>query len=259
MKRLTIGLRTCVTIMAAASCALAVPASAQSVDSVLRAENNRLDRQVQSQVRIDRIVSQTRSVTDEYRNVTKETDGLTIYNQMLKAQTDRQAQKLAEIEVSMERATVVNRQILPLITRMVDGLEKSIALDTPFLMDERTGRVASLKDLLDEPDVSTAEKFRKAMEAYSIEIDFGRTIESYKEIIDVDGVGTIEAQFLRIGRISLLFQNADGSITGRWNADTKSYEIANQYRAEVSKGLAVAAKQIAPELLLLPVSGPESN
>ncbi|MEM9323961.1 MAG: DUF3450 family protein, partial [Pseudomonadota bacterium] len=114
MKRLTSGARVCVLL--AAMTALAAPAAAQSVDSVINAENTRLQRQVQSQTRIDRIVSQTRSITDEFRAVNKEIDGLNIYNQLLEAQVARQQQKLDEIESSMSRATMINRQVLPLIT-----------------------------------------------------------------------------------------------------------------------------------------------
>ncbi|MEM9172825.1 MAG: DUF3450 domain-containing protein [Pseudomonadota bacterium] len=243
---------------AVALCMASAPSVSQSVDSVLRAESSRLNRQVQSQQRIDRIVEQTRSITDQYRAVNKEIDGLNIYNQLLTAQVDRQGQKLAEIETSMQNATVVNRQILPLITRMVAGLEQSISLDMPFLMAERTQRVADLKGIMDDPDVSTAEKFRKAIEAYQIEVDFGRTIESYEDVIEIDGQ-TIAAKFLRIGRIALLFQNDDGSITGRFDPSTRQPVIDNSLRAEVQKGLAVATKQIAPELLLLPVSGPAGD
>ncbi len=255
MKRLISGARGCVLLAAAA--VLSAPATAQSVDSVISAENTRLQRQVQSQVRVDRIVSQTRSITDEFRSVNKEIDGLKIYNEVLGSQVARQEQKLAEIEASMSRATVINRQVLPLIQRMTAALKESVALDIPFLMSERTERVENLEVLLDDPDVSAAEKFRKAMEAYQIEIDYGRTIESYTDLVNIDG-SEFEVDFLRIGRIALLFQNADGSMTGWYNPTTKQFEINNDYRVEVEKGLAVATKQIAPELIKIPVSGPEA-
>lgn len=255
MKRLISGARGCVLLAAAA--AMSAPAAAQSVDSVLSAENTRLQRQVQAQTRIDRIVSQTRSITDEFRSVNKEIDGLNIYNEVLAAQVARQEQKLAEIEASMDRATVINRQVLPLIKRMTAALKQSVALDIPFLMSERNERVERLEMLLDDPDVSAAEKFRKAMEAYQIEIDYGRTIESYTDLVNIDG-NEFEVDFLRIGRIALLFQNADGSLTGWYNPTTKAFEINNDYRVEVEKGLAVATKQIAPELIKIPVQGPEA-
>ncbi|MEM7764314.1 MAG: DUF3450 domain-containing protein [Pseudomonadota bacterium] len=258
MKPSKTGARISVIMTTALAFCLGSAASAQSVDSVLRAESNRLDRQVQSQTRIDRIVSQTRSVTDEFRAVNKEIDGLKIYNQLLQAQVDRQNQKLSEIEVSMQNATAINRQILPLITRMSAGLKRSIELDIPFLLDERQGRLATLNALMTDPDVSAAEKFRKAMEAYQIEVDYGRTIEAYSDILEVDGK-TLDVQFLRLGRVALLFQTSDGGVTGRYNPETRQFEIANEYRAEVTKGLQVATKKIAPELLLVPVNAGESN
>ncbi|MFK8053545.1 MAG: DUF3450 domain-containing protein [Woeseiaceae bacterium] len=258
MKPFKTGARASVIMTTVAALLLSSGASAQSVDSVLRAESKRLDRQVQSQTRIDRIVSQTRSVTDEFRAVNKEIDGLKIYNQLLQAQVDRQTQKLAEIDESMQNATAINRQILPLITRMSEGLKQSVALDIPFLLDERETRIANLDALMSDPGVSAAEKFRKAMEAYSIEVDYGRTIEAYADIIQI-GDKTLEVQFLRLGRVALLFQTADGETTGRYNPETKQYEIANEYRAEVTKGLQVATKKIAPELLLVPVTSGGAN
>lgn len=253
MNPFDIGKRASVVMTALAAVVLSAPLSAQSVDSVLRAETNRLDRQVQSQQRVERIVSQTRSITDEYRAVTKETDGLNIYNQLLQAQVDSQLAQIAQIENSMERATVVNRQILPLITRMIARLEELIALDTPFLESERADRLANLKTLIDDPGVSTAEKFRKALEAYQIEVDYGRTIESYEGMIELGGE-TVKVDFLRLGRVALLFQSPDQSVTGRYNPVSKAFEVDNSYRAEVLKGLQVAKQQIAPELLLVPVT-----
>ena len=255
MKRLISGARGCVLLAAIA--AMSAPVAAQSVDSVLRAEEDRLQRQVQSQTRIDRIVSQTRSITDEFRAVNKEIDGLKIYNQLLEAQVARQDQKLAEIESSMDRATAINRQVLPLITRMTSALKESVALDLPFLMGERTKRIETLESLMDDPGVSAAEKFRKTMEAYQIEIDYGRTIEAYTDLVEIDG-DQFEVDFLRIGRIALLFQNADGSMTGWFNPTTKQFEINNDLRVGVEQGLAVATKQIAPELVMIPVHGPEA-
>ena len=253
MRPFEIGKRASVVVASVAGLVLTATVFPQSVDSVLRAENNRLERQVQSQQRVERIVSQTRTITDEYRAVTKETDGLNIYNQLLQAQVDSQLQQLAQIENSMERALVVNRQILPLLTRMNDRLGELIALDTPFLAEERSNRLETLKSIIDAPNVSTAEKFRKALDAYAIEVSYGRDLSFYEGVIDI-GDQTLKVDFLRIGRIALLFQTPDQSVTGRYNPTSRAFEIDNSYRAEVKKGLEVAKQQIAPELLLVPVT-----
>lgn len=231
-------------------------AVAQNVDSVLRAEQQRLAQNREAQQRIDRVVQQTRSLVDDYKAVTKEIDGLKIYNRLMEAQTEKQQSRLDEINESLDKANVINRQIYPLMERMIEGLEQFVALDIPFLMDERTERIQTLKDLMDEPNVSVAEKFRKVMEAFQIENEYGRTIESYTDTLEIDG-GVREVEFLRIGRVALLFQSADGSMTGVWDQESNSWDMSDEHRNEVKKGLRVANELIAPELLLLPVPAPE--
>jgi hypothetical protein len=106
--------------------------------------------------------------------------------------------------------------------------------------------------------VSVAEKFRKVMEAYQIEMDYGSSNEYYVQSLEIDG-SVREYNMLRIGRIGLYFQSDDTSITGWWNAELGAYEIlGNEHRNEVRKGIRVARQLIAPELVLLPVPAPES-
>ncbi len=231
-------------------------AVAQTVDSVLRAEQQRLAQNREAQQRIDRVVQQTRGLVDDYKAVTKEIDGLKIYNRLMEAQTNKQQVRLDEITESLDKANVINRQIYPLMERMIEGLEQFVQLDIPFLLEERTQRIETLSDLMDEPNVSVAEKFRKVMEAFQIENEFGRTIESYTDTIEIDG-GVREVEFLRIGRIALLFQSADGSMTGVWDQEANSWSMSDEHRNEVKKGLRIANELIAPELVLLPVPAPE--
>ena len=42
--------------------------------------------------------------------------------------------------------------------------------------DERRQRAANLKNLLDQPDVSVAEKYRRVMEAYQVETEYGHVL-----------------------------------------------------------------------------------
>ena len=226
---------------------------AQSVDQVLQAELRRLNLAQQSQERINNIVEGTRSLEDQYRAINKEIDGLKVYNRLMVAQTEGQQAVLADIGLSMDQVDVINRQIFPLMERMIDGLEQSIALDIPFLMKERTDRLDGLKDIMERSDVSVAEKFRKVMEAYQIENDYGSTIETYKETLTLDDGTTRDYNMLRIGRVGLYFQSEDSNITGRWDNDARAYVLDNGARNEVRKGLRIANQLIAPELLLLPV------
>ena len=226
---------------------------AQSVDQVLQAELRRLNLAQQSQERINDIVEGTRSLEDQYRAINKEIDGLRVYNRLMVAQTEGQQAVLADIGLSMDQVDVINRQIFPLMERMIDGLEQSINLDVPFLMAERTDRLNGLKEIMERSDVSVAEKFRKVMEAYQIENDYGGTIERYKETLTLDDGTTRDYNMLRIGRIGLYFQSEDTNITGRWDNEARAFVLDNGARNEVRKGLRIANQLIAPELLLLPV------
>ena len=226
---------------------------AQTVDDVLNADQRRLELAQASQERINEVVEGTRSLTDQYRAINKEIEGLQVYNRLMSAQVEGQQATLADIELSMDQVDVINRQIFPLMTRMIDGLEQSIALDIPFLQSERTNRVESLKEIMERSDVSVAEKFRKVMEAYQIEMDYGSSAEWYKESLDIDGA-LRDYNMLRIGRVGLYFQSDDSQITGHYNQETRQYElIDSENRSEIRKGLRMARQLIAPELLLLPI------
>lgn len=227
---------------------------AQTVDQVLQADLRRLSLAQASQERINSVVEGTRSLSDQYRAVNKEIDGLKVYNRLMTAQTNGQEATLADISLSMDQVDVINRQIFPLMERMIDGLEQSIALDIPFLMEERTKRLDTLKEIMERSDVSVAEKFRKVMEAYQIENDYGSSSETYRQSLDIPGEGVRDYNMLRIGRIGLYFQSDDSRITGAWDPDAGAYVIlGNEHRNEIKKGIRMAKDLIAPELLLLPV------
>ena len=227
----------------------------QSVDQVLKAEDHRLQLAQESQERINKVVDATRSLEDDYRAINKEIDGLKVYNRLMKAQVDGQAATLQDISLSMDQVDVINRQIFPLMERMIDGLEQSIKLDVPFLMDERTKRIDDLKAIMERSDVSVAEKFRKVLEAYQIENDYGSSGEYYTQSLTLDGA-TRSYNMLRIGRVALFFQSDDYKITGRWDNDKRQWVIDNSARNEVRKGLRMAKQLIAPELIVVPVHAP---
>ena len=179
------------------------------------------------------------------------------YNTLLQRQIDNQEAEKTALNESIKNVALIERQIIPLMTRMLDGLEVFIALDTPFLLKERTERIERLRGMMERSDVSAAEKFRRVIEAYQIENDYGRTIEAYKATVEIDGV-TQEADFLRIGRVSLAYQTVGGGTTGAWDKETGQYVKLDdaEFKNQVMHGIKVARKQVAPDLLIVPVAAP---
>lgn len=259
MKRCKSSSRKIVTaVIATAVVGLAGSVFAQSVDDVLKADQRRINLAQASQERINAVVDKKRSLEDQYRGVYKEIDGLRVYNRLMTAQTNGQKATLEDIALSMDQVDVINRQIFPLMEKMIDGLEQSIALDIPFLSRERSNRIDTLHGIMERSDVTVAEKFRKVMEAYQIENDYGSSSEWYLEELEIGGT-LREYKMLRIGRIGLYFQSDDTRITGWWNRETHQYEeIGSVNRNEIRKGLRIARQLVAPELVLIPLPAPET-
>ena len=228
---------------------------AQSVDQILQAEDRRLNLAQQSQERINTIVEGTRSLEDQYRAINKEIDGLKVYNRLMSAQTRGQQAVLEDIALSMDQVDVINRQIFPMMERMIDGLGQSVNLDVPFLMEERTERVENLRDIMERSDVSVAEKFRKVMEAFQIENDYGASSEWYTQSLTLDDA-TRSYNILRIGRIGLYFQSDDAKITGRWDNSARQWVMDDSSRSDIRTGLRMAKQLIAPELIVIPIAAP---
>ena len=115
----------------------------------------------------------------------KEVEGILVYNTLLDRQIEDQEEELRNLRLSIDQVQFIERQVLPLLTRMIDGLEQFVALDVPFLIDERNQRVENLTVLLERADVTAAEKFRVVMEAWQIENDYARTIYTYTDELEI--------------------------------------------------------------------------
>ncbi|MBK6739773.1 MAG: DUF3450 domain-containing protein [Haliea sp.] len=238
----------------------AAAVQASTLDSVLAVSKSKNDAARNSQAKIDKLADETRDLLSDYKTVTKQVDGLKVYNTRLQKQIDNQTARITEIDASIDQVTVISRQITPLIIRMIDGLEKFVELDVPFHLEERQQRIAFLRANLDRSDLSVAEKFRQVLEAYKIENEYGRKIDAYKGNVDIDGVER-DVSFLRVGRIALLYQTTDTEVSGAWDQASRSWVALDrgEYRNAIMKGLRIARKEASIDLMSIPVAAPEAK
>ena len=238
----------------------AAAAVAQSIDPIVEVGKQRTAAAKASQAKIDRLADETASLLSDYKTVMKQVDGLKVYNARLERQIANQEKRIRDIDASIAEASVIQRQIPPLVTRMLDGLGQFIDLDMPFDLETRLGNIEAVRANMDRSDVTSAEAFRQVLELYSIELQYGRGIEAYTDTIELGGAER-EVDILRIGRVALVYQSTDGAETGAWNKDSQSWEelSAGDYAAAVRKGVRIAKKQATIELLNMPVSAPEAN
>lgn len=203
-----------------------------------------------AQAKIDAIAAHKRDLVDEYRNQLKLVENLESYTALLERQLNSQAEEITTLSTSIAEVAVIERQILPLMERMIEGLGAFIELDVPFLMDERRQRVETLRDLLARSDVTVAEKTRRVFEAYQVETDYGRTVEAYTAKLDREGSST-DAEFLRVGRVNLLYRTLGSDEIGYWDGVNRRWETLEPtpWRRLIDQGLQVARQEVAPELL----------
>ncbi|MFT6331071.1 MAG: hypothetical protein ACJAYN_003020 [Bermanella sp.] len=207
-----------------------------------------------SQQKINSITDQIDNKLQQFKAINKETTGLNVYNGQLQKQIDNQLQEMADLNASIDGVSIIERQITPLMLRMITGLAQFVELDVPFLAQERNNRVVELQAMMDRADIAPSEKFRRVMEAYQVEMDYGRTLEAYSGLHIIDGQER-DVDFLRVGRTALIYQTRDASLQGAWNKQTRQWQaLSSSYRTQVTKGLRMAKKQLAPDLLMLPIA-----
>ncbi|MEM1114106.1 MAG: DUF3450 domain-containing protein [Pseudomonadota bacterium] len=233
---------------------------ASTLEDILKIGDAKNEAARRSQAKIDRLADETRDLLNDYKTVVKQIDGLKVYNARLERQIENQMERVASIDESISQVTVIQRQMTPLVIKMIDGLEDFVKLDVPFQREERLERVQFLRDNIDRADVTVAEKFRGVLEAYNIELQYGRGIDTYRGTIDIGGTQR-DVDFLRVGRVSLVYQTTDGAFSGAWDKSAGSWtELpAGEYDAAIRKGIRIAKKQATIELLDMPVAAPEAN
>ncbi len=210
----------------------------------------------QSQQRVNEIRDQTLDAAGQYAQAMTEAESYEQYNEQLEAQVQSQVDEIASIEQQLLDIETTNREVQPLMQNMVQALEQFIKLDVPFLIRERTNRVNNLKEMMARADVSISEKYRLIMEAYQIELEYGRTLETYEGLLNA-GNQTRTVQFVRLGRVSLMYRTLDGAESGYWNAKDRQWVVDNSYAEAINQAISVANQEGAPELLTVPVPAPE--
>jgi hypothetical protein len=227
-------------------------AQTAKVNSVISEQVKTEEAAKASQKKVESLDEEATKMLSDYRLMLAETTSLKSYNEQLALQVKSQDEQVAEMTAQLTTIETTSKEVLPMMDKMLATLDQFVKLDVPFLIEERTNRVAQLKEIMTRADVSTSEKYRRIVEAYQIEMEYGRTIEAYQ-----GKVGDKTVDFLRSGRVSLMYQTLDGKETGYWDANEKSWKVDKNYQDAMQAGLKVAKKQAAPDFIRVAVSAPK--
>lgn len=230
---------------------------AQQVEPIIETSREAVDDTAESQDQIDQVDARIQTLLSEFRANLKQLEQLNRYNASQRRQVEAQRREMASLTEDINNIASLQRAVQPLMEDMVNGLESLVEADVPFLIEERRERVERLREVMDDPERSPAQRYRLVVEAYQIENEYGRTIESYRGNIDVDGRTYENVEFLRVGRVALVFKTDDDNVLKYFNVDTRNWmDLDKSFLSAIKRGSRVAREQIPPELMFIPVGAP---
>lgn len=186
---------------------------------------------------------------DRYARTLAEAEITARYNTQIEQQLRSQQGEIAALEQQIAGLDATAEAVEPLLQKMYTQLDEFVKNDVPFFPAERAQRMERLRDLMARVDAPAAERFRRLMEAYQIEMEYGRTMSAYKDKL-ADGR---EAEFVRLGRVSLFYRMTDGGETGYWDNQKKTWVPDRDSARAIEQALGIAKEQRAPDLIVVPV------
>ncbi|MFT0212087.1 DUF3450 domain-containing protein [Pseudomonas sp. F1_0610] len=235
-------------------CLLASPlAFAAPLDEALDASTQLSQAAQSSQKRIEGLDDATQKMLDDYRYSVHQAQSLKEYNAQMRELVAAQQAELESYQQQLDTIERTEEAVTPLMRRMVQVLAEFVAADVPFLPQERADRISTLEELLPRADVGVAEKYRRILEAYQIESDYGRTLEAWRGEIETDKKQRT-VDFLRVGRVMLYYQTPDGHESGWFNSKTRQWEVLdNSVRRTLRHAIGVARQEKTTTWLDLPI------
>ena len=189
----------------------------------------------------------------EYKNLEMEKQNLLALSQSLNKDNTDYKTTIASYKKRIDDINEISAELLPYLTDVLKRLDGSVAESLPFLSAERSSRLENIHKIFENPKVTTAEKFRKVMEALQVEAEYGNNVEVYQESVKVDG-SVMVVNIFRLGRLSLFFQTLDAKTSGYYNpAESSWIFLPDKYNMEVGKAIDMANKRRSIDMLVLPL------
>jgi hypothetical protein len=231
----------------------------QSLNAVLAVGQSKVEDAQKSQLRINKLQDETSDLIAKFKQVNKTIDGLRVYNAQLEKQLESQREVMAKLEESTAQVTVIQRQIQPLVLEMLDAIEQFVQLDAPYRKEDRLRRIAAVRALMEDAQVTVAERFRQVLEIYSIESEYARKVDTYETELNINGEN-LKVNVIAVGRVALMYQTLDGSLSGVWDRGAKQWVAldAGKYKTPIRNAIRIAQKKAQNDIMLLPIAAPEA-
>jgi len=233
-------------------------AAVAQLDQTLSVARSNTEDGAQTQRRIDQLDDQRTDIELEYRALLEQIESQRLFVEQQQVFIRSQENEVESLQQQIERVDSIETDLAPMMREMVQNLEEFVNLDLPFRLEGENGRLArieNLYELVDDPNVSPAERYRVILNAYEIEASYGRSLNAYEDTVLEDGV-PVNVTVLQIGRVAMIRQYDDGSMTIRHNGSSDWEALPGSYEANVTRAIRIAQEVTTPSVFLAPLPGP---
>lgn len=199
--------------------------------------------------------AERQKLAEEYDRLKDENEQLVFTNKNLTQKAASLEKENAGLTAEKEEALRIRTELSPFLKEVVTRLSTLAASDAPFLTQERKSRLSRLDSILNDDDITVAEKYRKTMEALFVEAEYGNTVEVYREKIIMDGTEVL-GDIFRMGRVSLFFLTLDRESAGLFDVASNQWRPLDKTEVPAIEAVVeMAAKHRPMEVVPLPIGG----
>ncbi|MAK64768.1 MAG: hypothetical protein CMF75_08560 [Maricaulis sp.] len=234
-------------------------AAVAQLDQTLNVARANTTEGAQTQRRIDQLDDQRTDIELEYRALLEQIESQRLFVEQQEVFIRSQENEMESLESQIERVDGIQTDLAPMMREMVQNLEEFVNLDLPFRLEGENGRLARIEglyELIDDPAISPAERYRVILNAYDIEASYGRSLNAYDDTVLEDGV-PVNVKVLQIGRVAMIRQYDDGRMTIRHNGSSDWENLPGSYEANVTRAIRIAEEVTTPSVFLVPLPGPQ--
>ena len=189
----------------------------------------------------------------EFRAVLQQKDNIALFIAQQDVFLQSQKSEIASLGRQLGTVEQIKQGMSPMMLKMAAVIEDTVKADIPFNLSERLTRVERMKNVLADPDVSPAEQYRQVLNAFKIEVSYGQGIDSYEGMHPTRPGNVVN--FLRFGRVSLVYMTKDESEVGRYNLETSSWDVLKGADAlALRKAIRISKGEAAPDVVFAPVT-----
>lgn len=225
------------------------------LDQALQVARQSTQEGAAAQREIDEIADRAGDLERQYLALRQQIEDQRVFVEQQEVFLRSQQNELEALEFQLERVSTIERDLTPMLLNMYVALEEFIASDLPFQQETRRARLDNIERLLGDAGTPPAEKYRVILNAYEIEAAYGRSLRTYAEEVEIDGVPN-EVTILQFGRAALVRIFQDGRLEIMTKTHPEWRSLSSSHATNVQRALWIAQEVTTPDVMVVPLPGP---